>query len=235
MPNSPAVNTLIDALISLFSVGVGYAAYHFRKLLKRKKVRRIEGGIQAIHRANEILRRLAIRTGGERALLLKAHNGGNNPRPGHSLYVTIVNEWAGASLPSIRSEWIGRMIDGDYERVLAHILQDPSHRYQYVLSTTHDDSQVTQLQDAYRSQDISHSEIWLVGTCTKDKAVYYLSVQYVGTPPDDSANLRSDFKRAIIGLRQMLRVDDSHTYASKGTQELAEEEFDQDPSNLFWT
>lgn len=132
------------------------------------------------------LREVCVGAQAQRALLMKCHNGGSQPRVGVPMKVTAVEEYASPELPSVFAEFQARLIDGPYIRSLA----DMPHTGVMSFDTSELEER-SLLRDLYEANGVHHAEFLLVGIASREAAMYYIAVQwrdeYEDTPEQRSA------------------------------------------------
>ena len=119
------VSNLITALLG--GGGVFGAALGGWKLWKRNKSANQDDLLVHLleehQRIQDILEQLKIDTGADRALILRASNGGGIPHLSGEIYSTVLWECTAGELERAKPVWSGRSVDHDYRQILANILQ----------------------------------------------------------------------------------------------------------------
>lgn len=150
------------------------------------------------------LDRLAREVGGQRALLLKAHNGGQIPRASSTLKITIMAEAHAPSVQSVAGEYDARLLtDRGYLRMLSEL-----DEVELMLLRTKDLPKRSMLRDEYEREGLSAA--WICVVKRDPRRFFYLSVSS-DRDFKDSPTERAAVRACAAKLSRLLEVDLSRT------------------------
>lgn len=155
--------------------------------------------VQRIHNIYGALNALQSATGADRALLLRAHNGGAIPRPGVALYSSVIYEVHATGVASIRDSWQKQPLDEHYIGLLLKVAT------QKIAALETKRMYECALRDAYESLGVTESRIAEVKSGVGE--YYYLSLSWSDDIARDDAFVNMQIRTATARILDNLNEE----------------------------
>lgn len=175
------------------------------KRLRRAEVKAVSRIRRLYERREQVMaevRSLVRDTRASRVLILRSENGGGIPQAGTPIHVSVVFEDRDGHLPSVRSDYQSRDVDGWYESLLAKVV---GQGHVSLLTTDIDPS--AELRDLYESDGITRSEIFRIGV-SSGKAVLYMSMNFRDSDQGLWSSEKVAISNALAVFRKIFQDDD---------------------------
>lgn len=180
------MNDFIEHIIRLQSEGLflafgfalkyvgdkGWEWYKLKRLDKKaEKMEIVEGVVKSYQQIYRLLNEITTKTSASRAVIIAAHNGGDQPSIFSPLYTTVLYE-ANDELPTITERWHRQLIDKPYLAIIDKVLQKDD----FLVVT--EDLEPGILRNLYKAEGIDHSQVIYLTYSTKKESLLYLSLNF---------------------------------------------------------
>ena len=136
-------------------------------------------------------------TRANRAVILKASNGGSIPRVGSTMYSSVVYEVFGEGQLPVSHMWEKQPLDEPYMRMLSDLLTTGK-----VTLHTDEMTKSSLLRDVYISQKVGSSYVYLVHK--NPQSIYYMSVTFPENAPKTAAE-RNLIRGRLVAVQNIFK------------------------------
>lgn len=136
------------------------------------------------------MQRIVESTNADRMLIVKTHNGGGTPRPGHQVRVTVLHECTNGSVGSCIDSFQKWVCDAPYIKMLTQLLANGK------VHMITDDMETSVLKKTYQAIGIKESIVRLLFVTTE--GMYYASIS-AGITHGEGLNLSSHDEFTMMG------------------------------------
>lgn len=186
---------LAEALIAISAIAGATKIWLEKR--KQKKLNQVPRVIARVNRIHHELSLLRHRLKAQRAVILRAENGGQIPQVGHDLHSSVVYEDYGDNYEPVFEAWKEQRMDQNYVRLLARVITQGQVR---VVTEDLEDGSI--LKDEYLAHNTVQSIVSTIAT--KQNEFYYLSVTFSDDREIDH-DTRDRIRVSISRLKKLIQ------------------------------
>ena len=186
------IGTTLTLLTSLATI------WFKHKLDKKayKKKHAFSKTIPSVHEVYSILNTIKGETDSNRAIILKAENGGGRPNLGSHLKSSVLYEVFDSPLESVRKLWQNQPLDEEYIKILNKLIVTEDKKCVVEVSKLPKGSL---LRENYEANNVKTSHVYEIAE--REHSYLYLSINYLSN--DNNAHAR-DIERACVNQLRVL-------------------------------
>lgn len=197
---------VLAALLAAAAWGLREIIPVLKRRWANRRVRDMKSGWKGIAALNQELFQLRRRTGAKRVVVMKLSNGGGVPRPGNTVYSSVVYESVADDAESLFSRWQEQLVDGPYATMAAAVVgAGPKPTFVETARLL-----PCSLRSMYEADGIGGSLKFLLGHSPQNWTLY-VSIQFGVSELDANGTLALDpqqldrIREGVSRLRDIIR------------------------------
>jgi hypothetical protein len=178
-------------------------------------------GIDATWVLHQILHDIVANSNSDRAIVCRIHNGGHRIEPSNQLKITVLHEWASASVTPLADKFQARQIDSGIIDLVSTMRKHGRVRSIIGLGKNQSEKASSKtligisknllptsiLEDFFQAEGMNQLDSWYLGVHVKQQALYLLILSSKQLS-DDNPSTRTLMRSAISELRRLLDLTD---------------------------